>query len=86
MTEDLLAGRLVAPWGFSDTPGQLALAWLLKVPGGTIPLVGTANPAHIEEAVAAIDITLARDDWYEMMVIARGRPMPWGQSGRLVQV
>lgn len=29
VTEDLLAGRLVAPWGFSDTPGQLAL-WLPK--------------------------------------------------------
>ncbi|PYY86335.1 LysR family transcriptional regulator [Pseudomonas sp. TKO26] len=29
VAEDLLAGRLVAPWGFSDTPGQLAL-WLPK--------------------------------------------------------
>lgn len=25
VAEDLLAGRLVAPWGFCDTPGQLAL-------------------------------------------------------------
>ncbi len=64
---------------YGVTIGQLALAWLLQVPGGTIPLVGTANAAHIEEAVAAVDITLERDDWYEMMVIARGRPMPWGQ-------
>ncbi|MGC5701627.1 LysR family transcriptional regulator [Pseudomonas sp. NFXW11] len=29
VAEDLQAGRLVAPWGFSDTPGQLAL-WLPK--------------------------------------------------------
>ncbi|WP_025132089.1 LysR family transcriptional regulator [Pseudomonas sp. PH1b] len=29
VTEDLQAGRLVAPWGFSETPGQLAL-WLPK--------------------------------------------------------
>jgi aryl-alcohol dehydrogenase-like predicted oxidoreductase len=64
---------------YGVTLGQLALAWLLKVPGGAIPLVGTANAAHIEEAAAAVDITLERDDWYEMMVIARGRPMPWGQ-------
>ena len=64
---------------YGVTLGQLALAWLMQVPGGTIPLVGTANPAHIEEAVAAVDIKLERDDWYEMMVIGRGRPMPWGQ-------
>lgn len=64
---------------YGVTPGQLALAWLLQVPGGTIPLVGTANVTHIEEAAAAVELTLERDDWYEMMVIARGRPMPWGQ-------
>lgn len=58
---------------------QLALAWLMQLPGGVIPLVGTANPDHIAEAAAASEITFARDDWYEMMVIARGRPMPWGQ-------
>jgi DNA-binding transcriptional LysR family regulator len=29
VVEDLKAGRLVAPWGFSETPAQLAL-WLPK--------------------------------------------------------
>jgi predicted oxidoreductase len=58
---------------------QLALAWLMQLPGGVIPLVGTANPDHIAEAAGAGTLTLARDDWYEMLVIARGRPMPWGQ-------
>ncbi|NKB72107.1 MAG: hypothetical protein GKR89_33940 [Candidatus Latescibacteria bacterium] len=61
------------------TLGQFALAWLMHLPGGVIPLVGTANPEHIAEA-AASDINLPRDIWYEMMVIARGRPMPWGQQ------
>jgi aryl-alcohol dehydrogenase-like predicted oxidoreductase len=61
------------------TPGQLALAWLMHLPGGVIPLVGTANAGHLAEAAAATDLTLARDEWYELMVIARGRPMPWGQ-------
>lgn len=58
---------------------QLALAWLMQLPGGVIPLVGTANPDHIAEAAAAVDLHLDRDDWYECMVIGRGRPMPWGQ-------
>ena len=59
--------------------GQLSLVWLMQLPGGVIPLVGTANAVHIAEATASVDITLTRDDWYELMVIARGRPMPWGQ-------
>jgi len=67
---------LAAQYGV--TPGQLSLAWLMQLPG-VIPLVGTASTDHIAEAAAAADLTLKRDDWYELMVIARGRPMPWGQ-------
>lgn len=58
---------------------QLSLAWLMQQPGPVIPLVGTANAEHIAEAAAAVDLVLERDDWYELMVIARGRAMPWGQ-------
>lgn len=58
---------------------QLALMWLMQLPGGVIPLVGTANPAHLAEAVQAAGKRLDRDDWYELLVIARGRPMPWEQ-------
>lgn len=64
---------------YGVTPGQLALAWLMHLPGGVIPLVGTASAEHMAEAVAATDISLPRDVWYELMVIGRGRPMPWGQ-------
>ena len=64
---------------YGVTLGQLSLAWLMQQPGPVIPLVGTANPEHIAEAAAAVNITLDRDDWYELMVIGRGRSMPWGQ-------
>ena len=61
------------------TSAQVSLAWLMHLPGGVIPLVGTANADHVQEATQAVDVQLARDDWYELMVIARGRPMPWRQ-------
>jgi len=64
---------------YGVTLGQLSLAWLMAQPGSVIPLVGTANPKHLTEAAGAVGITLDRDDWYELMVIARGRSMPWGQ-------
>ncbi len=57
----------------------MSLAWLMSLPGGVIPIVGTANPAHIDEAVAACDVTLQRHQWYECLVIARGRPIPYQQ-------
>ena len=69
--------ELAAGYGVSLT--QFVLAWLLQLPGSVIPLVGTANVDHIAEAAAAVDVTIPRDDWYEMLVIGRGRPMPWGQ-------
>ncbi|MDP6778246.1 MAG: aldo/keto reductase [Candidatus Latescibacteria bacterium] len=70
-------GRFAEQYGL--TLSQISLAWLMQLPGGVIPLVGTANPAHIEEAARASGVRLGRDDWYELLVIARGRPMPWKQ-------
>ena len=64
---------------YGITLTQLSLAWLMQQPGGVIPLVGTANPDHIAEAAAAVSVTIDRDDWYELLVIARGRVMPWRQ-------
>ena len=37
---------------------QEALAWMLSKPGITAPIVGTTDPKHVQEAVAALDITL----------------------------
>jgi predicted oxidoreductase len=54
----------------------LALAWLLKHPSHIIPIVGTTDPARICEAVRADEIDLAREDWYRLLVAARGEKLP----------
>lgn len=41
------------------TPGQIALAWLLKRSPVILPIPGTSKVAHLEENVAAADITLS---------------------------
>jgi len=41
---------------------QTALAWLLHQPGVTAPIVGASKMHHLEEAVAAPDITLTDDE------------------------
>ncbi len=41
------------------TPAQIALAWLLHRPGVTAPIVGASKMAHLEQAVAALEIELS---------------------------
>ena len=40
------------------TPAQVALAWILRQPGVTAPIVGATKLAHLDAAIAALDITL----------------------------
>jgi predicted oxidoreductase len=61
---------------YNATPAQIALAWLLTHPAGIIPLVGSANPEHIREAVGAAHIALGREDWYALWTAAWGHEVP----------
>ena len=62
----LAAGDLAKPGGTLDsvakahgaTPGQVALAWMLKRSPVMLPIPGTGRVAHLEENVAAAEIKL----------------------------
>jgi aryl-alcohol dehydrogenase-like predicted oxidoreductase len=41
---------------------QVALAWLLGKPGVTAPIVGASKPQHLEDAIAALSLTLGEDE------------------------
>jgi aryl-alcohol dehydrogenase-like predicted oxidoreductase len=41
---------------------QVALAWMLHKPVVTAPIVGTSKPSHLEEAVAALDVSLSAEE------------------------
>ncbi len=58
------------------TPVAIALAWLMRHPSGIIPIVGSTNPDHIRHAARADELELAPDEWYRLLVTARGKPMP----------
>jgi aryl-alcohol dehydrogenase-like predicted oxidoreductase len=45
------------------TPGQIALAWLLKRSPVMLPIPGTGKVAHLEENVGAAAIALSDDDF-----------------------
>ena len=71
----LAAGPLAAPDGplarigaehHNATPSEMALAWLLKRSPVMLPIPGTSSVAHLEENVAAAEITLS-DEEFEML-------------------
>jgi len=41
---------------------QVALAWLLSRPGVVAPIVGATKPAHLTDAIAAVDIKLSEEE------------------------
>src|SRR5262245_53366160 len=43
-------------------PAQIALAWLLSKPGVTSPIVGASKLPHLDDAIAAIGMTLDAED------------------------
>jgi len=53
-------GEIAAEKGVSRS--QVALAWVLQVPGVTAPIVGATKPAHLEDAIASLELELTEDD------------------------
>ena len=54
----------------------VALAWLLRHPAKIVPLVGSTDPERIRGAVAATECELTREEWYRLLTVARGEPLP----------
>ena len=66
--------EIAALHGASRT--TVALAWLLKHPAKIIPIIGSTKPDRIRAAAAATAVDLTREEWYRLLVAARGEPMP----------
>jgi pyridoxine 4-dehydrogenase len=67
----LAAGGLANPGALLDTiaqrhrasPGQIALAWVLKRSPVMLPIPGTSKLAHLEENVAAAEVALSDEEF-----------------------
>jgi predicted oxidoreductase len=61
---------------YNVTRTVMALAWLLKHPSKIVPIVGSATPANIKDAVKADSTDITREDWYQILEAARGGEVP----------
>lgn len=51
---------------YDATPGQIALAWVLKRSPVMLPIPGTSKVSHLEDNVAAADIKLSDEDFKKL--------------------
>jgi aryl-alcohol dehydrogenase-like predicted oxidoreductase len=56
-------------------PAQIALAWLLGKPAVSAPIVGATQLRHLEDAVAAVDLTLGEDEVARLEAPYRPHPV-----------
>jgi len=66
--------RLAGERGLSVT--TLVYAWLLRHPARLLPLTGSRRLDAMREAVAALDIQIDAQTWYEIWVAGNGAPAP----------
>ena len=48
------------------TPAQIALAWILHKPAVTAPIVGASKMEQLDQAIAALDITLSVEELQQL--------------------
>ncbi len=53
-----------------------AYSWLMAHPAGIIPIIGSQNAQRIAEGAAALTVRWTREDWYAVLVAARGERLP----------
>jgi predicted oxidoreductase len=61
---------------YKASASQLLLAWILKHPAKTYPVVGTTNPDRLKESVQAVDLNMELEDWFSLLTASQGHKVP----------
>lgn len=66
-------GKIAEKYSVSKT--TIAIAWILRHPAKMQPVTGTTNISRLKDSLKATEITLTRDEWYEIYKAA-GNKLP----------
>jgi predicted oxidoreductase len=66
--------RIAAEQGVSRSVA--AYGWLMAHPAGIVPIVGSQSAERIAEAAQALTMSWTRQDWYAVLIAARGERLP----------
>ncbi len=65
--------EIARKYGVTNT--TIALAWILRHPARMQPVTGTTNLERLKDCIKAAEITLTREEWYEILLSA-GNALP----------
>lgn len=60
---------------YGVTKNAIATAWILRHPANMQVILGSMNPAHLQESIAGTDVTLTKQEWYDVY-FAAGNDLP----------
>jgi len=60
---------------YGVTKNAIATAWILRHPAQMQVILGSMNPQHLTESIAGADVTLTRQEWYNVY-FAAGNDLP----------
>jgi len=61
---------------YDVSPSAVALNWVMQVPNGIAPVIGTTNPSRIKALAQALDFEITREEWYSLWITARDKKLP----------
>ncbi|MFS0783927.1 aldo/keto reductase [Bacillus sp. 1P06AnD] len=59
----------------ADNIDQVLYAWLLKHPAKIMPIVGSGKIERVRSAVKALELDMTKEQWYELWIASRGKPV-----------
>ncbi|WP_404469962.1 aldo/keto reductase family oxidoreductase [Sutcliffiella horikoshii] len=57
----------------AETMDQVLYAWLLNHPSKIIPIVGSGKLERVNSAVSSLNITLSKEQWFEILEASKGK-------------
>ncbi|MBU5359796.1 aldo/keto reductase [Enterococcus raffinosus] len=60
---------------YDTNKNAIATAWILRHPANMQVILGTMNPTRIKESAAGADVTLTKQEWYDVYFVA-GNDLP----------
>lgn len=60
----------------ADSIDQVIYAWIRRLPSDPISIIGSGNIERVRSAVAALDFTLSREQFYRVWVASKGHGVP----------
>lgn len=69
---------IISPIAYKNNvaPTSVITAWLMKHPATIMPIMGTGQIEHMQDAVKGLDIELSDQEWFDIYVAVLGEDIP----------